>query len=36
MAMDDLRLSPIAMLAAAIASLAAIAAAGGWLVLPLP
>jgi len=33
MAMDDLRLSPIAMLAAAIASLAA---AGGWLVSPLP
>jgi hypothetical protein len=36
MAMDYLRLSPIAMLAAAIASLAAIAAAGGWLMLPLP
>jgi hypothetical protein len=35
LAMDYLRLPPIAMLAAAIASLAAIAAAGSWLALPL-
>ena len=35
MAMDYLRLPPMAMLAAAIASLAAIGAAGSWLALPL-